>query len=236
MSIRRSPALDGTEVKGHYRIVQQAEDGADRPHPAHATLIPAHGLGPGDRGQRLRHQVGKQFAGRPPLRLRHREPDRALGRLPLLAVFQREASGLEETRDGLLRRIDARALALDRDVGLHRRQATHQKGKATRRREGLYVLRVELEPGLLEPPQDLLFERARAVLLHPRRDLFGENLQQQVRHDSRRPCQPGLAAGLGQRADAPDVGGALDHADRAPCVEQVEEVTGLHALVVGRQR
>ena len=49
-------------------------------------------------------------------------------------------------------------------------------------------------------------------------------------------AQPGLGAGLGQRAHAADVGGALGHADHAARVEQVEQVAGLQALVVGRQR
>src|SRR5436309_2560449 len=50
------------------------------------------------------------------------------------------------------------------------------------------------------------------------------------------PGQPGLAARLGERADAADIGGALGHADDAARVEQVEEMARLQALIVSRQR
>ena len=82
--------------------------------------------------------------------------------------------------DGLLGRIDARAFALDRDVGLHRRQAGHDQGKATRRRERLRVL--VGEAGCLEPGADLLLKLLRPARLHARRDFLGEHLQQKVRH------------------------------------------------------
>ena len=49
-------------------------------------------------------------------------------------------------------------------------------------------------------------------------------------------AQPGLGAGLGQGAHAADVGRALGDADHAARVQQVEQVAGLQALVVGRQR
>ena len=79
-------------------------------------------------------------------------------------------------------------------------------------------------------------------VLHPGRDLLGEQLEQQLRHRLRprprwpRAREPGFGAGLGQRAHAADVGGALGDADHAARVQQVEQVAGLEALVVGRQR
>ena len=48
--------------------------------------------------------------------------------------------------------------------------------------------------------------------------------------------EPGLAAGLGEGADAQDVGGALGDTDGAAGVEQVEKVARLQALVIGGQR
>src|SRR5262249_43275184 len=47
--------------------------------------------------------------------------------------------------------------------------------------------------------------------------------------------EPGFAAPLGEGPNAQDVGGAFGHADRAPGVEQIEEVASLQALVVGWQ-
>ena len=97
-----------------------------------------------------RKQVGEQRGGGPPLLLLDREPDRPLRRLPLLAVVQGEAGGLEEPLDRLLGRIDARPFALHRDVGLHRRQAAHEI--RARRRGVAKDLNVLVgEPGLLEP-------------------------------------------------------------------------------------
>ena len=48
--------------------------------------------------------------------------------------------------------------------------------------------------------------------------------------------QPGLGAATRQRTHPADIGRALGHADHAARVEQVEQVAGLDALVVGRQR
>jgi len=48
--------------------------------------------------------------------------------------------------------------------------------------------------------------------------------------------EPGLAAGFRQLAHAQDVALPLRHADHAARVEQVEEVGGLDALIVGGQR
>ena len=53
----------------------------------------------------------------------------------------------------------------------------------------------------------------------------------------RRPTgEPRLAAALGERADAADIGGSLGDADDAARVQQIEHVARLDALVVGRQR
>ena len=48
-------------------------------------------------------------------------------------------------------------------------------------------------------------------------------------------AQPGLAAGLGEIAHAQDVALALGHRDHATRIEQVEDVAGLEALVIGGQ-
>src|SRR5215469_15588348 len=50
------------------------------------------------------------------------------------------------------------------------------------------------------------------------------------------PRKPGFAAGAGQCADAPDIGGALGDADHPARVEQVEDMARFEALVVGRER
>src|SRR3954469_2986480 len=48
--------------------------------------------------------------------------------------------------------------------------------------------------------------------------------------------QPGLAAGLGEFTHAQNVALALGDRDHAAGVEQIENVAGLDALVIGRQR
>src|SRR5258708_5188658 len=70
-----------------------------------------------------------------------------------------------------------------------------------------------------------------------------EFLRRKVRTAGRAsPCparfgmHPGFAAGFCQFADAHDVALPLGHRDYAAGVEQVEDVAGLDALVVGRQR
>lgn len=47
--------------------------------------------------------------------------------------------------------------------------------------------------------------------------------------------QEGFAAGLGECADAQDIGLAFRHRDDAAGIQQVEDVAGLDALVIGRQ-
>ena len=68
-----------------------------------------------------------------------------------------------------------------------------------------------------------------------------EQLEQQLRHrlalaKMAAGGEPGFRARLGQRAHPADIGRALGHADHAARVQQVEQVAGLEALVVGRQR
>src|SRR5579862_3473396 len=48
--------------------------------------------------------------------------------------------------------------------------------------------------------------------------------------------EPTLAAGLGERAHAADISGALGHRDDAARIEQIEAMACLDALVIGRQR
>ena len=138
--------------------------------------------------------------------------------------------------------------------------------------------RCSVSCALSSPSHDQALQILGGARLHARRDLLGEQLEQQFRHRGSAPHpeplrsgeggarssspsrerggpprsggrvraspppqpltaarQPGLAAGLGQRAHAADVGGALGDADDAAGVQQVEEVAGLDALVVGRQ-
>src|SRR5690606_37585421 len=47
--------------------------------------------------------------------------------------------------------------------------------------------------------------------------------------------EPGLAAGLGEFADAQDVALPLGDRDDAARIEQIEDMAGLDALVIGRQ-
>src|SRR6185312_6021995 len=48
--------------------------------------------------------------------------------------------------------------------------------------------------------------------------------------------QPSLTTGLGKRADAADIGGALGDGNHPARIQQVEAMAGLDALVIGRKR
>ncbi len=79
-----------------------------------------------------------------------------------------------------------------------------------------------------------IFRRAR---LHPGRNLLGEKLEQQFGHHAqsyrRRPVLSQARAGLGKVAHPENIGLALGHRDDAPRIEQIENVRGLDALVIG---
>ncbi len=76
---------------------------------------------------------------------------------------------------------------------------------------------------------DQIFDRA---ALHPRRNLLGQQFEQQLGH---RAVDRSSGAGraklsqhaLGERPYPQDVGGALGYADRTARVEQVEEMARL---------
>ena len=75
--------------------------------------------------------------------------------------------------------------------------------------------------------------------LHPRGNFLGEQFEQEIGHQAALPAcgmHPGFAAGFCQFAHAHDVALPLGHRDHAAGVEQIEDVAGLDALVVGRQR
>ena len=139
-------------------------------------------LGHGKLGGDGRHHLADDLLRRPPRLLDLDDVEVALlVVLDDLRVLDRlEARRLDEAGDGLLRRIDARALALLAQVGRLGRHALHHQRQPPRRRVRPGLARREplrLQPLGDQPPQIL-----RRPRLHARRDLLGEQFQQQLSH------------------------------------------------------
>src|SRR3569832_674716 len=81
----------------------------------------------------------------------------------------------------------------------------------------------------------MLFTRTALLRSRGKKEL-NQTVRRSTAHAARLRMQPGLAAGLGELADAQDVALALSDGDDAAGVEQIEDVARLDALVVGRQR
>ncbi len=84
----------------------------------------------------------------------------------------------------LLRRADARAFLLLAQIGLAHRHAVHGKRKPPRRHEGLSAF-VD-EPRLDQPVGNGFAQILRRPRLHPRRDFFGEQFEEEIGHRWRR--------------------------------------------------
>ncbi len=161
--------------------VEHREHAMERPDPAEGLVGEPHGFRPGQRRDRLadqRRQLRRRGAAR---RLHHREPEHALAGVALLALVEaREPRGFEEALDRLLRRSDARALFLLDYLRLLGRQAIDHQREAPRRGEGLR--RVVREAGRLQLPGHEPKQILRRAALHARRNLLGEELDQQLGH------------------------------------------------------
>ena len=111
-----------------------------------------------------------------------------------------QSRGFEEAGDGVLRRADARALLLLAHVGLARRHAVHGERQPPRRHERLGAF-VD-QPCIDQPVGHRLAQILRRPRLHARRNLFGEQFKQKIRHQVQRVLLPLPLRGRGvtQRA------------------------------------
>ena len=91
----------------------------------------------------------------------------------------------DEAVERRLRRPHPRSPLLDRGVGLPGRQPLHAHGQPPGRGESGDLSMPQLRLG--QRPADQLAQIRGGALLHPCRDLFGEELEQQLRHALRPP-------------------------------------------------
>ena len=178
-----------------------AEDGLQRPHPAQRfrafrirrrirradrrrRRAPAHGFRPreiaDDSGDDLRDRVGRRL----PLLLDYGDVEFALLRV-LLDLGLRDVAeprALEKSLHGRVRRADARALALLARVASLHRQPDDGEREPPRRRERFRAL-ID-EPAIDQRVGDERFQVLGRAPLHARRDFFGEEFEQEVRHQA----------------------------------------------------
>ena len=154
-----------------------------RPHPGGLARSPAHRLGPGELARATAGTTSAMISLRGAARLVD-AGDVVVALLLVLddlGVLDRcEARRLEEARHRLLRRADARALALLADVGRLRRHVLDHQRQPARRGVGLGLADAEtLRLQAFGDETLQVFGRAR---LHARRDLFGKQLEEQLSH------------------------------------------------------
>jgi len=182
MPARGIARADTVDLQRHHlRPVLIGEDAQDRvqgPHPAQSARPPAHRLRPREiahRGlQHLRHDLGRRAA----LVLDGREPDRALRRLTRLELVAGKPRAAQEAFDCLLRRAHLRPLALLARVRAHRGQPLQREREAARRGKGGGT--GIGQPRLHQPVGHELPEVFRRPGLHPRRDFFREEFDQEI--------------------------------------------------------
>ena len=182
MPARGVAALHALDLERHHLAVEQADDGMQRPHPGGPARAPAHRLRPRELGRHRRHHLGDDLLGRAAGLLEAGDVVVALLLvLGDLGVLDRlEARRLQEARQRLLRRADARALALLADRRrLQRHVLDHQRQPA---RRGVGLRLADAEPLRLQALRDQTFQVVGRARLHARRDLFGKQLEEQLSH------------------------------------------------------
>ena len=164
----------------HDRAVEQTQDAVQRPHPADGMFPPTHRLRPRKARQhgaeQRRKHVGGGLTG-PPVTSDVEPP---LGVVPLFERVVARAERSDEALERLRRRPDPRPALLDLDIGLAGRQAGYPQRQPARRRErgDLLMRQRRLGERLLGQPGEI----RDGALLHARRDLLGQQLEQQLRH------------------------------------------------------
>ena len=179
--VRRGAQPGGLEI--HPLPIQQAQNIVQRPHPAKIARAPFHRFGPGKAAHDLRHDLRQGLSRAKAGLFNDGNVKRAL---PVLADFAKlkacQPGAAQEPVQRLLRRADARALALFAHIGGpvrqivdHRHQAA-RPGKAAHRRKG--------KARILQRPAQQARQVLRCAALHPRRDFFAEQFKQEFAHAS----------------------------------------------------
>ena len=165
---------------------ERGDDRMQRPHPVERArlfrlLAPAHRFRP---GKALDH-TGQDFTDDVDRGTARLLDDRDVEIALLVGLHfgfadRLQARGFEESRDGVVRRADARTFLLLAHVGLAHRHAVHRERQPPRRHERLGAF-VD-KPGIDQPVGDELAQILRRPRLHARRDLFREKFEQKIRH------------------------------------------------------
>jgi hypothetical protein len=141
---------------------------------------PAHGFLPRQLADELGQKVRQDVRRRSPLALDGHEPELALAGGAFLALIQRHPVGVEESFDGFLRRVGARAALLFRHVGLGVGQTVHHKGEPARRRENMNLLM--REAGCRQRLVRKLLQIFHGAPLHAGGDFLGKQFEQKLGH------------------------------------------------------
>jgi hypothetical protein len=131
------------------------------------------------------HEFGHDVGGFP---TRFRDPGHekaALLVLDLPAVLPPHAGRAQEALDGLGRGIDAGAFSLLGGLRRDACEALYRQDEAAR--AGMALGALIGQPGIDQTAGDQRLEVSRGAGLHARRDLLGEQFEQQLRH---RPSAP----------------------------------------------
>src|SRR5262249_7226641 len=187
VATRLFAAPDAVDLEGNDLAVEQADDGLERPNPAQAANAPAHRFWPREAFHQLRHDLGNDLCGGAARSFHKRQ---VIGTLlvvaPLSLVCRRKPRRFEEALDRRIWRIDAWALPLFPNVRRSCRQTFDHRAQAPRSSEGLYL--IELQAGFAKCVAEQPREKFSRTRLHPRWDLFGEQLKQKLSHTRcRRP-------------------------------------------------
>ena len=141
---------------------------------------PAHGLGPGEFADRVRHDLRDDLGRRAAGPAHDGEIELALLVVLHLELVEAEARGLQEAVDGGLGRVDARALPLLVDIrrlGVEPFDREHEPARAAM---GLRALIGEAR--LDQRIGDHLAQVVRRLLLHAGGDFLGKQFDQKFRH------------------------------------------------------
>ena len=220
VAARGVAAFHAGDLERHDLAVEGRDDGMQRAHPAEAAVAPAHGFGPGQFLDRFGKKFGEHVGGGAALAVDHRDVEVALGIGALLALVERDAGRFQKAFDRLFGRVDARAFLLFGDVGLLGGQAGDRERQAAR--AGKAADAFEHQAAVGERADDEALQVLRGLRLHARGDFFGEELEEKVRHSSRRALQRAHPPSARMRAASQRCGpspsrGEVEIGDRDSC-------------------
>ena len=169
------------EFAAERSTVEQGNDALHRTYPRKALGARAHRFGPGQRFDRIDDHARQNLGSRRTFFVDDREPELGLSDDALFATIERgKPRTLQEARNGLVRRADARTFFLFLEIGRAKRQAIDDQRQTARRDESLG--RRKFQPGFGEAIAHEAFQILGRTPLHARRDFLREDFEQQLSH------------------------------------------------------